>query len=132
MPRFSLRRMCHVRAVVPLFLLLTSAGFLRAEQIDQDGDGISDIWALLYGASGLDPSGDADGDGVSNLGEAIAGTDPFDPNSLPRISAGALFGTNFTASMSCQLGKRYQLQSLDPSSGSWSNWTAEAEIVARS
>ena len=131
MPRFSLCRLRHGHIVAAL-LLLPGAGQLRAEQIDQDGDGISDIWALLYGASGLDPSGDADGDGVSNLGEAIAGTDPFDPNSVPRISAGALFGTNFTASMSCQLGKRYQLQSLDPSSGSWSNWTAETEIVARS
>jgi hypothetical protein len=93
---------------------------------------MSDIWELIYGASGLAPNGDADGDGASNLMESIAGTNPFDPASVPRISGISQSGTNFSVSMPCGLGKNYTLQScegLDLSS--LSNWMTEVSIVAR-
>jgi len=129
MTRFSVSRARYFQVATLSLLFLLSSRLVHAQMIDQNGNGMSDIWELIYGAAGLDPNADADGDGVSNLQESIAGTDPFDATSFPHISASAVFGTNFSASMACELGKRYELQSLDFSSGAWTN---EGSSVARS
>jgi hypothetical protein len=115
-----------------LWAALIAPGILHAQKIDLNGNGISDIWELVYGAGSLDPNGDADGDGVPNGLECIAGTNPFDSNSVPRIAALAYSSTNFTVSMPCALGKQYQLQSLPVLSGdTGANWTNEMTLVAR-
>src|SRR5579872_5663824 len=114
-------------------LLVLGPGLLRGQMVDLNGNGMSDIWELIYGAAGLDPKGDADGDGASNLQEAIAGTNPFDSNSVPLIAASTVAGTNVTVTIACAPGKQYQLQSMDPvAGGGWTNWTTEASAVARS
>src|SRR5690349_7603240 len=94
-----------------LAALLVSQGVNRvqARTIDQNGNGISDIWELVYAANGLDPNGDADADGVPNGLEAIAGTDPFDSASVPKISLSAMVGTNFVVTIPGSLGKQYTL-----------------------
>lgn len=104
----------------------------RGQMIDLNHNGMSDIWELIYNAASLDPNGDADGDGASNIVEATAGTNPFDSNSVPKITAAAMVGTNFNVTLPCALGKQYILQSVDPGSGDWSNWTTEASIIVRS
>ena len=53
--------------------------------LDQNGDGLNDIWALSYGVSGLAAAGDADGDGFTNAQESNAGTDPFAASSHPNL-----------------------------------------------
>jgi len=107
-------------------------GFAPARTIDLNANGMSDIWELVYGASKLEPNGDADGDGASNLLESIAGTNPFDSNSVPRIISVACTVTNFSVSMPCALGKQYELQSIPTvGGGSLPNWTTEASLVAR-
>ncbi|MDB4500664.1 DUF1800 family protein [Akkermansiaceae bacterium] len=53
---------------------------LLPAELDQDTNGLSDIWEALYGAKGSDPAADSDGDGLSNARESIFGTDPFDHN----------------------------------------------------
>lgn len=63
-----------------LFSALFGAVTVHARTVDLNGNGMSDIWELIYGASSLPPGGDADGDGASNLMESIAGTNPFDSN----------------------------------------------------
>ena len=48
--------------------------------LDDDGDGMPDLWENQYGFDALDASdalGDADGDGVSNLMEFQQGSDPL-------------------------------------------------------
>jgi hypothetical protein len=100
--------------------------------VDLNGNGMSDIWELMFNASSLDPNGDADGDGASNRMEAIAGTNPFDSNSVPKITSAALVGTNFQVTMSCAMGKQYMLQSVQPGDGGWSNWTVESSVIVRS
>ena len=100
-----------------------------AQMVDQNGNGISDIWEWLYGANGINPNMDSDGDGFSNLQEATAGTNPFDSNSVPRISPMVLSGTNFNVVMPGALGKFYRLQSLT-NLGS-TNWLVETGLVLR-
>jgi hypothetical protein len=56
------------------------------DKLDNDGDGMPDIWEKKYGLNPLDPSDaaiDSDGDGFTNLEEFKAGTDPKDPASKP-------------------------------------------------
>ncbi len=115
-----------------LLAALFAAELSHAQKIDQNANGMSDIWELIYSAGSLAPNGDADGDGVSNVRESIAGTNPFDANSAPRIAAVANTTTNFSVSLPCVLGKQYVLQSvagLSPTS--LSNWVTEASVVAR-
>lgn len=101
--------------------------------VDLNHNGMSDVWELTFGASGLDPNADTDGDGVINRLEAFAATDPFDPTSYPAISFGTYQGTNFTVTLPSALGKQYTLLSA-PSMDSLSstNWFAETNVVARS
>jgi hypothetical protein len=118
-----------------LLVCSLSAGLtarLEAMGIDQNANGISDIWELIHDAAGLDPQGDADGDGVANGLEAMAGTDPFDPTSVPQILFSSMAGTNFSVTVPGALGKRYVLESCPPGpAGSLTNWTTEATTVAR-
>src|SRR4051812_12052080 len=62
-------------AVIIGLLLLALAS--PAQKLDQNANGMSDVWEQIYGAAGLTPNGDNDGDGVSNAQEAMAGTSPF-------------------------------------------------------
>src|SRR6266481_4742030 len=65
--------------------------------------------------------------------ESIAGTDPLNSNSVPVLSFTAPTSTNFTLSLPCALGKRYEWQSVQGLAGlAASNWVAESSIVARS
>ena len=69
--KFYLRIISTILSIVitPVFAIL-----------DDDGDGMSDIWEEKYRAFNLLPDIDTDGDGQSNLEESQAGTDPGNPN----------------------------------------------------
>jgi hypothetical protein len=74
------------------FLLTVMA---QSPRVDENGDGISDIWAARYGMVGA-PDDDNDGDGQTNRQEAEAGTDPNRPESvltaaLERVEDGSLW-----------------------------------------
>jgi len=118
--------------IIFIVTLLAAGWTARAQMIDLNGNGMSDIWEIMFNAASLDPNADADGDGVSNRSESIAGTNPFDSNSVPRITATAIVGTNFNVTMPCALGKQYILQSVEPANGGWSNWITEATVIVRS
>ncbi len=125
-------RLITVPGLLCLLYALSGVTCPRARAIDLNGNGMSDIWELIYNAGGLDPNADTDGDGVPNKLEAIAGTDPLDSNSVPRISFSAMAGTNFSVTVLGALGKQYTLESAQPSAGgALTNWIAEATLVAR-
>jgi hypothetical protein len=99
----------------------------RAQMIDQNHNGMSDVWEWLYNSYGISPGADPDSDGFSNLQEAAAGTNPLDSNSYPRIVSATLSGTNLMVTFPCAPGKLYRLQSVTPPSTDWVN---EASLEA--
>jgi hypothetical protein len=114
------------------FLLLVSTPSSRAQMLDLNANGMSDVWEQIYNASGLNPNADTDGDGFSNAQEALAGTNPTNALSFPNIPTYSPSGTNFTVTVPSALGKQYQLQSIQPLTGApWTNWIVEATTIAR-
>lgn len=98
-----------LETVALAFFLL--GGVARAQRIDLNHNGMSDVWEWMYDAYGVNPAADPDGDHFSNLQEALAGTNPFDSNSYPRIPIVIYSRTNLSVTVPCALGKMYTLQS---------------------
>ncbi|MFT5126764.1 MAG: hypothetical protein ACI8W8_000359 [Rhodothermales bacterium] len=69
-----------------------------AAQIDQDGDGISDIWRLRYSAEAVLGSGDNDADGILNSMESDLGTDPFSADATPALTLQTATGSRLLLS----------------------------------
>ncbi|MEM6822266.1 MAG: hypothetical protein AAF558_10020 [Verrucomicrobiota bacterium] len=97
--------------IIPL-LLLAFAPWRGYGLLDQNGDGMSDIWQSQNGneATAGDPQGDLDGDGESNQSEAMAGTSASDPNSKLTLSIQPIAGDQFELRWDTLIGKRYQIQ----------------------
>ena len=88
--------------------------------LDLDGDGMSDVWELIFGAQSLTAAADTDGDGFTNLEESRAGTNPFDPNSFPGLSAQFTAPDSLSLSWASAAGKLYNVQGIDDlAAGQW-------------
>ncbi len=96
--------------------------------VDRNGNGMSDIWEMVYGASALSPNVDTDGDGFSNLQESLAGTNPFDPASHPQLRFNFISPSAVSFSWDSVAGKRYYIQSRTNLFGG--GWTNEAQLIA--
>jgi uncharacterized protein (DUF1800 family) len=96
------------------------AGRLEGAGLDRNGNGLNDVWELIFPGSALPADGDTDGDGFTNAEESAAGTDPRNAASHPRIRfiAG---GTNSVAfNWDAVAGKRYRMLSrANVASGAW-------------
>jgi len=102
---------------------LLSAGDVCA--LDVNGNQMSDVWELIFGAQGLSSGLDTDGDGFVNSQEALAATDPFDSSSRPELSL-TLTGTNsISTSWQSAAGKVYNLQI----SGDLDGWQSRQSVV---
>jgi hypothetical protein len=73
-----------LRGMIWFCMMVAVAQAARA--IDNDNDGMSDVWQSLYGIGAEQAADDPDGDGDINLHEAWAGTDPGDSNSNSRLN----------------------------------------------
>lgn len=70
-----------------LVAVLLASAVTPALGIDDDHDGVSDVWQMLYGVYGTNALQDVDGDGEIGLHEGQAGTDPFDRARSSRVNA---------------------------------------------
>src|SRR6478735_766848 len=75
------------KALNTLLIIITLLLFLATHAqaiVDDNNNGVSDLWEKHYNSGALftdfDPQADPDGDGWTNAREAAAGTDPFDAN----------------------------------------------------
>jgi uncharacterized protein (DUF1800 family) len=93
----------------PIFVAVSH----RAAAIDLNGNGMSDVWEMIFGAQGLAASADTDGDGFTNLEEARAGTNPFDPKSFPALNLQSAVPGSLAVSWASAAGKLYDLQQTD-------------------
>ena len=107
---------------------LFAGGRSVAQRVDLGSNGMSDIWEVMYGASGLAPDDDADGDGADNRQESLAGTSPFDTNSTPRITACSHSGPMFSVTVPSVIGAFYELHSVTALAGT--NWLSETTAMA--
>ena len=95
------------RVLLPLLPLALALLAPRLGAIDQDTNGVSDVWAAFYGVTNMAPGDDPDGDGKDNLSESIAGTGPLDP--LSRFASIATTDqTNLWVEWFGVAGKRYE------------------------
>ena len=111
----------------PILFVLAAATLLsgvgvRAGIIDQNGNGLDDVWEAVFHASSLNPLADDDGDGFSNFQESVAGTDPRDPNSHPPMVAVSVAGSSVTLTWGTDAGKQYRVQT-SPSLSTTATWT---------
>ncbi len=111
-------------ATLPLLAVAVFASSLaaRGAMIDQNYNGLSDVWEMVFHATGLDPNADTDGDGFTNAQEAAAGTDPRDPASHPPTVAATVSGASITLTWATVAGKQYRVQT-SPTLGAGAVWT---------
>jgi hypothetical protein len=84
--------------------------------LDNDGDGLFNVWEIAHdlnpnsaaGDHGAD--GDPDGDGFSNAAEQLAGTHPRDPESVLRVRLTRVAPRRFRVDWQAVLGRKYQLE----------------------
>ncbi len=106
------------RLLAAFLLVCASTAPLRA--IDQNGNGLSDIWELLYGVGAVAPGADPDGDGATNAQEAAMGSNPLDPRSRPALSLTAGAPGSVVAQWQSEAGKLYTVEGTTSlTSGNW-------------
>ncbi len=121
-------RQIHAVLLVTMILTLVP-NYLRAQMIDLNGNGMSDVWEWTYNAYGVNPASDPDQDGFSNAQESLAGTDPFNANSFPHITFTGCSLTNLSVTIPSYLGKNYSLFSVTTLGAT--NWMFETNQVSR-
>ena len=106
---------------IPILIVVSLATHVHwSHAVDENGNGLNDIWETLFDAEALVSSEDTDGDGFTNLDESTAGTDPFDAASYLDLSLE--IGDDDTGQLTWEglAGKRYVLRrSLDLNPSLW-------------
>lgn len=87
--------------------------------IDEDFDGMSDVWEKHYGAEGAVPTGDDDFDGMTALEESIAGTDPYLSTSKLNITASQYHSDAVMLTWKSKIGVIYMIEKSMTLGGVW-------------
>ena len=109
--------------LIPAFLSLSSV----CAMVDDNGNGMSDVWERKYQMVDADPFANPDNDGQNNLLESIAGTDPKDADSVLTIEHTEYKSNSVLVSWQSSQGQRYQLERSSGQLGI--AWVKEGKIV---
>jgi uncharacterized protein (DUF1800 family) len=102
------RPCCKLLLVVGLLLVSFNA---LAAGLDRNNNQQSDVWEMVFGATGLAAATDADGDHASNQAESVAGTDPRAAQSVLGLAVRQVGAGQMEISWDGAAGKLYQLLS---------------------
>jgi len=108
-----------------LFLLALSS--IVSATVDNDGNGMSDVWERKFQLVNPDPAEDLDNDDRTNLQESLAGTDPNDGQSALDFDQVTNKPSALFLSWETVLGVGYQIKSSDSMIGG--TWNNEGPIV---
>ena len=100
------------------------------EKLDQDANGLPDIWEALFSAQGIDLDADSDGDGISNSRESIFGTDPYNPQSKFEFKITPKNATTVTVSWT-DLSDRPGILQSSPDFGGTIPWVDQSGTPTR-
>lgn len=104
-----------------MFVLFLSSQSILAI-VDNNNNGMSDVWERKYQVIGANPSADLDGDNQNNLAESLAGTDPNNAQSVLYVSQIENIPTALFVSWQSKEGIKYQIKNTDDIIGvSWQN-----------
>lgn len=95
---------------------------LEAHALDQNANGISDVWESLYPAAAANLASDDDTDGDSNRLEGLAWNNPADANSRIRLEGFSVHPTEVRFHWNQALGLRYRVWK----SSNLVEWTRES------
>ena len=109
-----------------LGVLVISMSTLLA-MVDENANGMSDVWERKYQKVNAEPSADPDNDGQDNLAESLAGTDPNDDQSFLRITEVKNRSAGLLVSWQSQEAVKYQLKSSPSLSGE--TWADAGNVV---
>lgn len=98
--------------------------------IDEDSDGMSDIWERYYSATSLLPNEDEDGDGQINLSESENGTDPYDPGSFNGIQGVDEIDNQTSIQWHSVVGVKYRIERSLPSE--LKHWLTDGFVIGQS
>ena len=104
----SFVRRVTISSLVVLALLLAKP----ISGLDQNGDGMSDIWQQKYSVASADADLDYTGTGLTNRQKSLLGLDPRDPKAGFRLDILKDTGSNqLRLQLPTVYGKRYQIES---------------------
>ncbi|MBK1815258.1 DUF1800 family protein [Luteolibacter yonseiensis] len=101
-----------MKGIVGRIVVVLLAAAPVAGAVDENSNGQSDVWEMLFQFSGLPAAGDFDADGWSNAAESGAGTDPRSAASHPDMEMALVAGLP-TVSWQGLKGKHYVLLASD-------------------
>src|SRR5439155_11576791 len=97
--------------------------------LDQNGDGMSDVWQQQYSVPTADADRDYNGTGLTNRQKSLLGLNPRDPNARFHLDIVNDFSSNqLRLQLNTVYGKRYQIES----SSDLSNWVAVNSVITGS
>src|SRR5436190_382622 len=121
------KRNSFLRRVTISFLVVLALSMARPiSGLDQNGDGMSDIWQQKYSVPSADADLDYTGTGLTNRQKSLLGLNPRDPKAGFRLD---ILKDRANNQLRLQLptvyGKRYQIES----SNDLQSWTSLNSVI---
>jgi pimeloyl-ACP methyl ester carboxylesterase len=103
---------CRGRITIAVCVAVALFSAKPISGLDQNGDGMSDVWQQHYSVPSSDANLDYNGTGLTNTQKSLLGLDPRDPNARFHLDIVNDFSSNqLRLRLNTVYGKRYQVES---------------------